>query len=326
MLANFFLFLFYRLSFDCDQCEKGQINPSHSLVIKGSCLSCPWDNPQITYGWKLYEVDSFVEGTTWECPDDDQRSRATPSPRPVTPTVYTDKPLWISDSFLKFSSGSMCLDAKHMLDPSQSQYNKSEKSRGDKSGLGGGSGDRTGNRTQYSSVKAPLKGNGTFAMKEDDSEGSDDDDEVNNDDDSLSYLPSTLSTVLSVTDANSVNRPIITTDTPSFDKPIKPSVLVSRRRELRHLEKQTTTGIGNQNLVLLGKFLKGGQTYLAKFDVRDSKTKQKGSASIIFQTSVSLKCGVCQITPAVGFSLQTTFRLVCFNWRVRLANNLFSAC
>ena len=327
MLANVFL-SFYRLSFDCVQCAKGQINPSNSLVIKGSCLSCPWDNPQITYGWKLYEVDSFVEGTTWECPDDDQRGRATPSPRPVTPTVYTDKPLRISDSYLKFSSGSMCLDAKHMLD--SSQYNKSEKSRGDKSGLGGGSGDGMGNRTLYSSVKAPLKGNGTFAIKEDDSEDSDDDDdddEVNNDDDSLSYLPSALPTALSMTDANSVNRPIITTDTPSFDKPIKPSVLVSRRRELRHLGKQTTTGIGNQNLVLLGKFLKGGQTYLAKFDVRDLKTKQKGSASIIFRTSVSLKCGVCQITPAVGFSLQTTFRLVCSNWRVRLTNNyLFSAC
>lgn len=94
-------------------------------------------------------------------------------------------------------------------------------------------------------------------------------------------------------------------------------MLWSRRRELRHLEKQTTTGIRNQNLVLLGKFLKGGQTYLATFDVRDLETKQKGLASIIFQTSVSLKCGVCQITPAVGFSLQTTFQLVCSNWRSR---------
>ena len=305
--------LFHRLSLNCIQCEKGHINPSQSLVIRGSCLSCSLDNPQITYRWKLYEVDSFVEGNTWECPSDDHRGRVTPSTMPVTdsksPSVWK-----ISDSYVKFTFGP-CLVSKF------------EKSGGNKSGLASGSGDGTGNEIKYSSVKEPLKGNETSAIKADDS-GDDDDDEVNDyDDDSSSYSLSTLPTPLSMTDANSVNKPIITTDTPSFNKPnkpINPSMLWSRRRELSHLEKQTTTGIRNQNLVLLGKFLKGGQTYLATFDVRDLETKQKGLASIIFQTSVSLKCGVCQITPAVGFSLQTTFQLVCSNWKVRLIRKFYS--
>ena len=303
---NAFL-LFHRLSLNCIQCEKGHINPSQSLVIRGSCLSCSLDNPQITYRWKLYEVDSFVKGNTWECPSDDHNGRVTLSTTPVTDSK-SPSVLQITDSYVEYTFGP-CLG------------NKFQKSGGNKSGLASGSGDGTGNEIKYRSVKAPLKGNETSAIKADDS-GDVDDDEVNNDDDdddSSSYSRSTLPTALSMTDANSVHKPIITT--PSFNKPnkpINPSMLWSRRRELRHLGNQTTTGIRNQNLVLLGKFLKGGQTYLATFDVRDLETKQKGLASIIFQTSVSLKCGVCQITPAVGFSLQTTFQLVCSNWRVRL--------
>ncbi|KAJ7375344.1 hypothetical protein OS493_002095 [Desmophyllum pertusum] len=44
------------LSANCLQCDKGHINPSVPLVITGLCLSCPLDNTNIAYKWKLYHV------------------------------------------------------------------------------------------------------------------------------------------------------------------------------------------------------------------------------------------------------------------------------
>ena len=48
--------MFFRLSANCLQCDKGHINPSVPLVITGLCLSCPLDNTNIAYKWKLYHV------------------------------------------------------------------------------------------------------------------------------------------------------------------------------------------------------------------------------------------------------------------------------
>ena len=92
------------------------------------------------------------------------------------------------------------------------------------------------------------------------------------------------------------------------------SIITLKRREMRLPERQTTTGIKSQNLVLLGKFLKGGHTYMVSFRVFDANTGQKGKATVYFNTSDIPECGVCTVTPTVGVALETMFQLTCSKW------------
>ncbi|KAL9967893.1 hypothetical protein ACROYT_G026199, partial [Oculina patagonica] len=92
------------------------------------------------------------------------------------------------------------------------------------------------------------------------------------------------------------------------------SIIRLKPREMRLPEKHTTTGLKSQNFVLLGKFLKGGRTYMVSFKVSDGKTGRQGKATVYFNTSVIPECGVCTIGPSEGVALETTFQLMCSKW------------
>lgn len=92
------------------------------------------------------------------------------------------------------------------------------------------------------------------------------------------------------------------------------SIIRLKPREMRLPEEQTTTGLKSQNFVLLGKFLKGGRTYMVSFKVFEGKTSRQGKATVYFNTSVIPECGVCTVTPSTGVALETTFQLICSNW------------
>ena len=79
----------------------------------------------------------------------------------------------------------------------------------------------------------------------------------------------------------------------------------------------TATGLKSQNFVLLDKYqyFVGGRTYMVAFKVSDGRTRQKGKATVYFNTSDIPECGVCTVTPSAGVAMETTFQLTCSKWR-----------
>ena len=141
---------YFRLSANCPQCEKGNINPSAPLVIMGLCLSCPLDNSNITYQWYLYHVGDSELSREEECPKPNSRMRdsvpgstqkplltltLTNSQMPITrrfkgtttqqptseeETSHTTKPTDIPISWARFSHGSICENPNLSLGPTTS--------------------------------------------------------------------------------------------------------------------------------------------------------------------------------------------------------------
>ena len=160
--------MFPRLSANCLQCDKGLVNPSVPLVITGLCLTCPLDDTDITYTWKIFHVvvgDSELvakeeckpapEGSSQDSGmlNSDVSSTSKPSPtvlpsegttlrrptyRSVTPrTVKATNPPNLQ---IKFASGSICRDSDQILGRSTNRRHPGGGSGSGDSGSGGSHG------------------------------------------------------------------------------------------------------------------------------------------------------------------------------------------
>ena len=344
LFSTFHLF-YFRLSANCPQCEKGNINPSAPLVITGLCLSCPLDNSNIKYQWQLYHVGDSELSREEECPkpnrgilDSVPSSSQKPLPT-VTPTnsqipttrrfkgttaqqptseketSHTTKPTDIPISRARFSHGSTCKNPNLSLGPTTSPPHPTKRpggwggsGSGSGGGHGSGSGRGSGSGTGSSSGKKPDFSRGVKKQ--------------------TTKIPTTqahlnVTTVAPTTDDSNGDGgsggggEIEDVLDPRYRPPsakYSSSIIRLQRRRLTLREKQTTTGLKRLNFVLLGKFLQGGHSYMVSFKVFDGN--KTGKASVFFNTSSTPKCGRCRVTPAVGHALETSFQLACSNWGV----------
>lgn len=353
-LFNTFHLFYFRLSANCPQCEKGNINPSAPLVITGLCLSCPLDNSNIKYQWQLYHVGDSELSREEECPkpnrgilDSVPSSSQKPLPT-VTPTnsqmpttrrfkgttaqqptseketSHTTKPTDIPISWARFSHGSTCKYPNLSLGPTTSPPRKHKGGVGGSgSGSGGGHGSGPGHGSGSGSGSGGGAGSSSGIKPPVYGEGAKK---------QTTKIPTTQA------DLNVTTVAPVTTDSNGdggsggggggggeiddvYDPRYRPpsakfssSIIRLQRRRLTLREKQTTTGLKRLNFVLLGKFLQGGHSYMVSFKVFDGN--KKGKASVFFNTSSTPKCGRCRVTPAVGHALETSFQLACSNWRV----------
>ena len=335
--------LFIRLSANCPQCEKGNINPSAPLVITGLCLSCPSDNSNIAYQWRLYHVGDSQLSSEEECPQAhggilDSEPSSTQKPFPTfTPTdshipttrrfegttapqptsnkgrSHTTKPTDTPISRARFYRGSICQDPNQILDTTTPPRHSIKHPRwpapgGSGSGSGGGIGSGSGRGSGSGSSSGVKPSYGVGIKKQ------------------TTKIPTTqthlnVTTVAPVTgddkggggggyDVDDVYDPRYRPPSARHSS----SIIRLQRRHLALTEKQTTTGLKRLNFVLLGKSLNGGHSYMVSFNVFDGK--KEGKASVFFNTSNTPKCSMCRVAPAVGLALETSFQLTCSNWRV----------
>lgn len=355
-LFNTYIYhLFYfRLSANCPQCEKGNINPSAPLVIMGLCLSCPLENSNITYQWYLYHVGDSELSREEECPKPisgmldsvpgstqkplltltptnsqmpiTRRFKGTTAQQPTSEkeTSHTTKPTDIPISWARFSHGSICENPNLSLDSTTSPPPRHvTRHPGGVGGYGSGSGVGSGPGKGRGSGSGTGTGSGTGSSSGVKGPRF----RVRK----TTKIPTTqahlnVTTVAPVTDNGGDDDGSGVGDgdgdsanklDPTYRPPSarhSTSIIGLQRRRLTLREKQTTTGLKRLNFVLLGKFLQGGHSYMVSFKVFDGN--QQGKASVFFNTSSTPKCGMCRVTPAVGHALETSFQLTCSDWRV----------
>ena len=341
--------LFSRLSADCPQCDKGLINPSVPLVITGSCFSCPLDNTNIRYKWQLFLVGDVEDekrekeeecqaGPTGgdqsnEVPNSDVGSTRKPIPTlppsqsqttannllvgttlqtPTNPPLNSETVKLTSaprNHYVKFAIGRICRDPAQILGPTKHFTRRPGSPAFPGSGFGSGSGPGGFGKGTPSGPGSGPRSPPNFGSG------------VRNKTTVPTASQQNFTTISPTTDDDDKKGEGDGDPSDSKDPTVVPpssrhsvSIITLKTRKIKLSEKQTTTGLQSQNFVLLGKFLKGGHTYMVSFTVTDSNTGQRGKATVYFNTSVIPECGVCTIMPPVGVALETTFQLTCSNW------------
>lgn len=344
--------MFFRLSANCPQCDKGLINPSVPLVMTGLCLTCPLDNANIRYSWEIFyvAVDDSKFVAKEECKpalEDSEQSNTlfnlgvssiskpsagiTTTPeklivakRPTNGSVTpkTGKADNTQNARVIFASGSICRDPGQMVGPTSGPSSTSSSTTSHPSGFpgsgsgdgGSGSGDEDGHGVGSGSGNGTGTGSGTGS-------GSGTDKSIGGSSNigTASATGQHLTTWSPWADDSGDDEPADIYD-PQYTPPSSKhsgSIITLKRRRLRLLESYTTTGLNSQNFVLLDKFgyFAGGRTYMVAFKVDDGRTGQKGKATIYFNTSGIPECGVCTVKPSAGVAMETTFQLTCSKWK-----------
>lgn len=238
---------------------------------------------------------------------------------------YTTKPTATTFSRARFSSGLICQDPDQILGPTTSPPRKHPVWPGGGPGSGSGSGGGTGHGSGSGTGRGSGSGSGSGTGSGTGSSSGAPNFQQKTSQQKTTKIPPTQAHLNSTTvapttdDDDPVVPPLETMLSPTYMPPSAKylsSIISLDRRQLKLSAKQTTTGLGRQNFVLQGTFLRGGHTYMVSFKVFDGNTGQQGKASVFFNTSHILKCGVCSVTPDIGVAMETSFQLTCSRWLV----------
>jgi len=308
------------------------------LVAKEECKPSPEDSDQNS-GMLNSDVSSTRKPSPTIPP---LQSQTTPEqlivgttlPRPTNQpvTARTVKATNTQSSQVKFASGSICRDSGQIYGPTSGPSSRSSTKRRHPAGFpgsgsgGGGSGSGDGFVHRRGSGSGSGSGSGRGS-------GSGSGSGNNPDFGAGARNRSTVSTTTSqqnfttttpVTDDNGNEDDGDGEPEDIYDSRYTPrsarhtgSIIRLKRSRLKLLEMYTATGLKSQNFVLLDKYkyFVGGRTYMVAFKVSDGRTRQKGKATVYFNTSDIPECGVCTVTPSAGVAMETTFRLTCSKWR-----------
>lgn len=298
-----------------EECQAGIIDDDQNNVMPTSSVrGTHKPSPRLPATQSQTTASKLAAGTKFQ----------TPTNHPVI--AQTVRPTTAQGNYVKFANGRICRDPNEILRPTSRPPVRHSRFPG--SGGGSGSGANGGFGHGAGSSRGSGRGSGSGAAQGSGSgtkRGSGSGSEVvpdygaghrNRSKVSTTTSQQNFTTLAPVTDNDVKGEPPDLTS-PTYVPPSavhSSSIITLKRREMRLPERQTTTGIKSQNLVLLGKFLKGGHTYMVSFRVFDANTGQKGKATVYFNTSDIPECGVCTVTPTVGVALETMFQLTCSKW------------
>ena len=320
------------------------------LVAKEDCKAAPEESDQ-----NSGMAYSYVSSTRKPAPTIPPLQSHTTAAQLIVGTTLrrpTNRPV----NLAKFASGSICRDSDQLLGPTSGPSSRSPTKRrhrvgfpgsgsggggsgsgghgrgsGSGSGSGGGSGWGTGSGTGTGTGTGSGTGSGsggnpdfgggarnrstvststsqqnfsTTAPETDDSGNEDNGNNNDNDDEPMDMY------------------------NPRYTPPSAKhsgSIIALKRRKLELRETYTATGLKSQNFVLLDKYeyFVGGRTYMVAFKVSDGRTRQKGKATVYFNTSDIPECGVCAVTPSAGVAMETTFQLSCSKWKALVSGKHF---